>query len=374
MRIAMIGHKRVPSREGGIEIVAEELAVRMVERGHMVTCFNRSGHHVSGKMFDKEKVKFYKGVSIKYVPTIDKKGLAALTSSFFASIYCSLGKFDIVHIHAEGPAFFSFIPKLFGKKVVVTIHGLDWQRAKWRNGFGSKFIRAGERNAVRFADRIIVLSRGVQRYFKETYNRDTTFIPNGVAIEAAGNSGYIEKHNIERENYILYVGRIVPEKCALELVEAFKKVKTDKKLVIVGGHSDSADYAAKVKNVAREDQRILFPGFIDDNLALSNLYDGAYLYVLPSTLEGMPLTLLEAMGHGCACLTSDISECIDVLKRHGDTFRAGDVEDLREKLQLICDKEELASKMRDGAKEHAEKHYSWDTVVESTLSLYNEVL
>jgi len=131
LKIAMLGHKRIPSREGGIEIVVEELAVRMVKQGHSVTCYNRRGHHVSGAEFDGEHLSGYKGVHIKYVPTIEKKGLAAVTSSFFASIFAAFGKYDVVHYHAEGPCFFCWIPKLFGKKSVVTIHGLDWQREKY---------------------------------------------------------------------------------------------------------------------------------------------------------------------------------------------------------------------------------------------------
>ena len=373
MKIAMMGHKRIPSREGGIEIVVEELSIRMVEKGHTVTCFNRSGHHVSGKKYDAEKTNDLKGVKVLYVPTIDKKGLAALTSSFFASVMCAFGRYDIVHIHAEGPSFFAFIPKLFGKKVIVTVHGLDWQRAKWKSGFGAKFIRAGERNAVRFADRIIVLSHGVQQYFKETYGRDTVFIPNGVTVEDACDPECIKMYGLEKDGYILYVGRIVPEKCAIELVEAFKDVKTDKKLIIVGGSSDSADYAAEVQKAANEDERIILPGFIDDKTILANLYHNAYLYVLPSTLEGMPLTLLEAMSHGCACLTSDIRECVDVLRKHGDTFRTGDVEELRRKLQEICDKEEKVNEMKKGIKEHTEKHFSWGSAVDATLKVYAEV-
>lgn len=374
MKIAMMGHKRIPSREGGIEIVTEELSARMAEMGHEVTCYNRSGHHVSGKEYDAGKIRHYKGVDIRYVPTIDAKGLAALTSSFFASICCAVGNYDIVHIHAEGPAFFSFIPALFGKKVVVTIHGLDWQRAKWKSGFGSKFIRAGEKNAARFADKIIVLSRNVQQYFLDTYGRDTAFIPNGVTVDYSDHQEFIRKYGLKDGEYVLYVGRIVPEKCVLELVQSFKKVRTSKKLVIVGGVSDSSDYARKVEKEAEVDERILFTGFVDSKEELSDLYSNAYLYVLPSTLEGMPLTLLEAMSHGCACLTSDIKECADVLRKHGDTFQTGNAEDLTRKLQEICDKEELTEKMKEGVQEHARKHFSWDSAVKATLAVYEEAL
>lgn len=123
LKIAMLGHKRIPSREGGIEIVVEELATRMVRLGYSVTCYNRKGHHVSGAEFDGEKVDTYKGVKVKTVPTIERKGLAAMTSSFFACLFVGVGKHDVVHVHAEGPAAFCWIPKLFWKRVIVTVHG-----------------------------------------------------------------------------------------------------------------------------------------------------------------------------------------------------------------------------------------------------------
>lgn len=123
LKICMFGQKRIPSREGGVEVVVEELATRMAQQGHSVTCYNRGGHHVSGSAFDAEAVSKYKGVRLKTVPTIDKKGLAAVTSSFFAALCGAFGPYDVVHIHAEGPAAFCWLPKLFGKKVIVAIHG-----------------------------------------------------------------------------------------------------------------------------------------------------------------------------------------------------------------------------------------------------------
>lgn len=162
--VSMFGQKRL-SREGGIEIVVKELCTRMARDGCQVTCYNRSGHHVSGAEYD-NKIE-YDGIRQKFVPTIERKGLAAVSSSFFAALYSAFGKYDVVHIHAEGPAFFSWLPKMFRKRVVVTIHGIDWQREKWKSGFGSKFIRQGEKNAVKYADEIIVLSKGVQDYFTE---------------------------------------------------------------------------------------------------------------------------------------------------------------------------------------------------------------
>ena len=181
-------------------------------------------------------------------------GLAAVSASAFAALYSAFGKYDVVHIHAEGPAFFSWLPKMFGKRVVVTIHGVDWQREKWQSGFGSKFIRQGEKNAVKYADEIIVLSKGVQDYFKETYGRETHFIPNGVNRPQIREANLItDKFELKKDSYILFLGRLVPEKGIRYLVEAFKNVKTDKKLVIAGGSSDTDSFMEELKELAKGD-------------------------------------------------------------------------------------------------------------------------
>ena len=203
LNIAMFGHKRIPGREGGIEIVVEELGTRMAKKGNKVTCYNRAGHHVSGAEYDMKTIKEYKGIRLKKVPTIEKKGLAAVSSSFFAALFTAFGHYDVVHIHAEGPAFFCWIPKLFGKRVIVTVHGIDWQREKWKSGFASKFIRQGERNAVKYADEIIVLSKGVQEYFKKTYGRETRFIPNGIGCTTVRQAKLItETFGLTKDSYM----------------------------------------------------------------------------------------------------------------------------------------------------------------------------
>lgn len=369
-RIAMYGHKRIPSREGGIEVVVGELASRMVRLGYQVTCYNRLGHHVSGKEHDTEQLKNYQGVCLKNVFTINKKGIAAVTSSFFGALCAAFGKYDVVHIHAEGPAAFCWIPKFFGKRVIVTIHGIDHKREKWSGGIGAKFILLGEKCAVKYADEIIVLSKAVQDYFKAVYNRDTVFIPNGVNKPEIREAEFIKKKfGLEKDSYVLFLGRLVPEKGIKYLIEAFKKVKTDKKLVIAGGSSDTLEYKAEIKELAAKDERIIFTGFIQGQM-LEELYSNAYVYVLPSDLEGMPLTLLEAMSYGNCCLTSDIDECAGVAGEYGVTFQKGNAGELREKLQMLCDEEATVQNYKNRASDYICGKYNWDEVVNKTLSLY----
>ena len=371
LKVAMIGHKRIPSREGGVEIVVEELSTRMIDLGHQVTCYNRKGHHVSGSEFDTTTQSEYKGVRLKNVWTLDKKGLAALTSSFSAALKAAFGKYDVVHFHAEGPCAMLWIPKLFGKRCIATIHGLDWQRAKW-SGFASKYIQFGEKVAAKYADEIIVLSKNVQQYFQTTYQRKTRFIPNGVNRSIIREAKEIvDKYALKKDSYILYLGRIVPEKGLRYLIEAFKQVQTEKKLVIAGGSSDTQAFLDEIKELAKEDQRILFTGFVQGTI-LDELYSNAYIYTLPSDLEGMPLSLLEAMSYGNCCLTSDISECKEVVEDKAVVFQKSYVTDLKQKLQDLCDSPALVQKYKAEAADFICKKYNWDDVVRKTLELYSK--
>lgn len=370
MKIAMFGHKRIPSREGGVEIVVEELSTAMAARGHQVICYNRGGHHVSGAQFDNKATKNWRNVTLKTVPTVDKKGLAAVTASFFAALCAGFSRAKVVHIHAEGPAFMCWLLRFLGKRVIVTVHGLDWQREKWKGGFGSKYIRLGEKMAVRFAHEIIVLSRNVQQYFRETYGRETVWIPNGVSKPVAAEAREIkEAYGLERDGYILFLGRLVPEKGVHYLIKAFQNVNTERKLVIAGGASDTDDYVQQLKTVAEGDNRILFTGFVQGK-PLEELYSNAYIYVLASDMEGMPLSLLEAMSYGNCCLVSDIPECAEVVENHAVTFPQGDVAQLREALQALCDDSARVESYKATACGYICEKYSWDDVVTKTLELY----
>lgn len=363
MKIAMFGHKSLPSRAGGVEIVVEELSTRMAALGHDVVCYDRGTADTSGDMV-------YRGVKRKIVPTWDRKGWAAVTSSFFAAVCTAFSDARTVHIHAEGPAFMCWLPKLFGKHIVVTVHGLDWQRAKWQHGLGAAYIRQGEKMAVRYADEIIVLSRNVQKYFLTTYGRKTVWIPNGVNVPQSRQADRImSEFGLKKDSYILYLGRLVPEKRVHDLICAFRCVQTDKQLVIAGGSSDTDDYCSELKALAQGDDRILFTGFVQGPL-LSELYSNAYVYVLPSETEGMPLSLLEAMSFGNCCLVSDIPECREIVSTDAVIFPACNVQLLGNALQMLCDTPDLVARYRHNAKNRLMEMHDWDWITEKTLELY----
>lgn len=374
LNIAMIGHKRIPSREGGIEIVVKELATRMVQLGHKITVYNRSGNHVSGVEFGgkdttQQREKTYMGVRIITVPTIEKKGLAALTSSFFSTIEALFGHYDVIHYHAEGPAAMLVIPHLFGIRTVVTIHGLDWDRAKWGR-FAAKYLKYGEKVTAKYADEVIVLSKNLQQYFKDMYGRDTVFIPNGIYKPEKKPARLIqEKWNLAKDSYILFLGRIVPEKGIEYLIDAYRYLDTNQKLVIAGGPSDSTAFMQEIKKRSQNDARIIFTGFVQGEI-LEELYSNAYIYVLPSDLEGMPLSLLEAMSYGNCCVVSDIPECTEVVEDKAVVFQKSNVDELKSKLDGLCKNPQTVKYYKDSASEYICEKYHWDKVVDETLKLY----
>ena len=369
MRIAMIGHKRYGSREGGVEVVVTELARRMAALGHEVTCYDRSGADVMTGDAAAVRERTVDGVRVVPVKTIDKKGLAALSSSFFATLAAIKDGPDVIHYHAEGPCVPLPLAKRAGIRTVATIHGLDWQRAKWGK-LASTYIKMGERAAATKADGLIVLSESAQSYFEDAYGRAATFIPNGIGIKQPRPVNQIkERWGLEEGSYLLYLGRLVPEKRPELLIGAFKKLETDKKLIIAGGGSDTSEFEVSLREAAQGDPRILFTGFVNGG-PLEELYSNCYAYVLPSDVEGMPMSLLEAMAFGRCCVTSDIPECADVLAGNGMTFEKGSVDSLLSALQGLLADSDRGSVLGAAAKAHVEKAYNWDSVVERTLELY----
>ena len=373
MKIAMLGHKRIPSREGGVEIVVEELASRMCAKGHDVTVYNRKGHHVSGKeneAFEYHKKFEYKGIHVITIPTFEKKSLNAIVYSFLATLHVVFHSYDVVHFHAEGPCAMLPIAKLFGKRCVATIHGLDWQRSKW-GGFATKFLLFGEKMAAKYADEVIVLSKNVQTYFKETYDRDTNYIPNGIDKQEKVLPEIItDKYGLRGKDYYLFLARIVPEKGLHYLIEAYEKLDTDKKLVIAGGSSHTDEYMEQIQNMCKENPDIIMTGFVQGQ-ELEELFSNCFAYVLPSDIEGMPLSLLEAMSYGCTCLVSDIAENLEVVKDKAFSFKKSDVKSLVKSMEQLEElPEENRNRLGVEIQRHAEDNFGWNDVTRQTMKLY----
>lgn len=369
MKIAMIGHKRVPSREGGIEIVVEELSVRLASMGHQVVCYNRWEDFHSKTPAPSPN---YKGIQLKKVPTFKHSVLNAFVYSVLASVRAVCGNYDVIHFHAEGPAAMTFIPKIFGIPVVSTIHGLDWQRAKW-GGFATKYLLWGEKNAARYSDALLVLSRGNQIYFRDTYGRKAICIPNGIEIKPYRKPEEISRlWGLEKNGYILFLARIVPEKGLHHLIEAYKKTDTKKRLVIAGELAKNNHYVSQICHLALEDPRILMTDFVEGRV-LEELLSNCSLYVLPSDIEGMAISLLEALSYGVRCLVSDIEENVDASGGFAACFPRGDAVMLRIRLEELLEQDEEEHD-REAQIEFVRKHYNWDKTVEELLNVYEEVI
>lgn len=380
MKVGMIGHKRVPSREGGVEIVVEELSERMAKKGIQVDIYNRRGYNVAGSKYDKsnKKLKYYKGCRILTIPTFQNKKLNAVIYSFLATVRALFGNYDVIHFHAEGPCSMIWIPHLFGIRTIATIHGLDWQRSKW-GGFATNYLKFGEKIAVKYADEIIVLSKNVQQYFKDTYDRDTVYIPNGVNKPEVRVAKIItEKYDIGKDEYILFLARLVPEKGLDYVLEAFEKIDTDKKLVIAGGSSHTNDYVESIKkkvdkinNKTVKGKRVIMTGFVQGR-ELEELYSNAYVYVLPSDIEGMPISLLEAMSYGNCCVGSDIPECTEVVENKAVVFKKSDVKDLSKKLEWLLENPDVVDGYNKDASNFICNKYDWNIVTTLTEKLYEQ--
>lgn len=368
MRIGIIGHKRIPSNEGGIEKGVEQHAVRMVSLGHSVTAYNRGGHNVFGREYDRKKRKEYRGIKIVTVPA--PKGSACVpVYSFLATIHAAICRYDCVSYRASGSCAMIPLAKLFGLRVVASLHGIDSQRDKW-SGFASRYLEFGERMAARKADVCLVLSQNMKKYIDTKYGVNSVLFANGIDKPDSLEPGMIkEKYGLEKEDYILSLGRIVPEKGIHYLIQAFKKCKTKKKLIIAGGAESNKDYYSQLQEAAGNDKRIIFTGFVMGR-EIQELYSNAYLFVLPSNLEGMANALLEAMSYGNCCLVSDIPENTEVAEDHAVWFKKGDEAALREKLQQLLDDEKMVHRYKKNAASFILNRYSWDLVVEQMLRVY----
>lgn len=367
LKIAIIGHKRIPSNEGGIEKGVEEHAVRMAALGHNVTVYNRGDDNIHGKEFNEERLKEYKGVRIITVPT-PNGGASVPVYSFLATVHALFQGYDVISYRASGPCVMIALAKLFGLRCVASLHGFDSQRDKWGR-FAKWYLALGEKIAARRADVCLVLSRRMQQYIADTYHRKALCFANGISRPERREAKEItEKWGLTRGSYILSLGRVEPEKGLHYLIEAFRRCDTDKKLVIAGGDSNH-DYYARLRQMAQGDERILFIGAVKGN-TIAELYSNAYLFILPSNLEGMANTLLESMSYGCCCLVSDIAENTEVVGDKAVTFLKGDVDALTEKLQWLLRDEAAVAGYSAQAADYILDKYNWDLVVAQMLRIY----
>jgi glycosyltransferase involved in cell wall biosynthesis len=362
MRISFIGGRGVVSKYSGIETYYEEVGQRLASLGHEVTIYCRS--------YFTPRQREHHGMRLIRLPTVRSKHLETITHTFLSTIHAVFSNCDIVHYHALGPALFSFVPRMFGKKTVVTVQGLDWKRKKWGRLAGA-ILRLGERAAIQFPDATMSVSRTLQEHYRARFQAETIYVPNGTVLRNRHPAIRLKTWKLEPGRYILFLGRFSPEKNCELLIEAYKKLDTSVRLVLAGGSSHTDEYADKLRN--HGDKRICMLDWVSGE-ALEELLTNAMIFVLPSDIEGLSLALLDAMGAGVCVLASDIPENCEVVEDAGFTFRRGDVDDLRGQLGLLISNEPLRKMAEGAARQRISEGFLWPQIVEQIEHVYWKTL
>lgn len=362
LRVAFIGGRGLISKYSGVETYYEEVGRRLSERGHQITAYCRT--------YFTPLQTSHQGIQIVRLPTIRTKHLDTLVHTALSTLHAMAQPYDIVHYHTLGPSLFSFLPRLVGKKTVVTVQGLDWQRKKWGR-LASAVLQLGEHSAIRFPNATVVVSRTLQTYFRAVYDANPAFIPNGTNLRVLTPVQRLNDWGLQPDNYILFLGRFSPEKNCHLLINAYQRLKTDAKLVLAGGSSYSDPYVAGLRKF--ESNRIRLLDWISGD-ALNELLTHAMIFVLPSDLEGLSLALLDAMAAGVCVVTSDVAENREVVEGAGFTFQQSDVADLARVLQLLLADPELRKQAARTAQERARQLYLWPQIVDQIEAEYLRVL
>ncbi|MEN6521296.1 MAG: glycosyltransferase family 4 protein [Armatimonadota bacterium] len=362
MKIAMLGTKGIPATWGGVERHVEEIATRFVKMGHDVTVYCRPYYTTTNE-------EFYKGVRLKVLPTIQSKNYDAITHTFIATMHLLMKDYDIVHYHALGPATMSLIPRLVGKKTVATVHGLDWQREKW-GGFAKYYLRLGERAAAVFPHATVAVSKYLKEYLETGYKRNIYYIPSGVIEPEFLLPSIIRSYGLEGGDYILFVARLVPEKGCHFLIDAYNRLNTDKKLVIAGGSSHSDSYVKELQASASD--KVIFTGYVH-GAELQELFSNAYCYVQPSTIEGLAITLLEAISYGRCVITSDIPPNLEAAENVGLIFENKNVDDLERVLRMAVENPDMVEEYGQRARTAGVAEYGFDSVATKIEKVYTAI-
>jgi glycosyltransferase involved in cell wall biosynthesis len=361
VRVAFIGGLGVVSKYSGIESYYEQAGHELARLGHQVTVYCRSYF---------TPMKAYNGMRVRRLPTIRSKHLETLVHTLLSTAHAVVSDFDVIHYHCLGPALFSFLPRLAGKKTVVTVQGLDWQRGKW-GWIASRVLRWGEAAAVFSPNATFVVSRTLQRHFHQHHKRDTIYVPNGATAWPPRGSEKLTEWNLQEDSYVLYLRRFSPEKNCHLLINAFETLNTSMKLVLAGGSSHTDAYVESLRR--HESDQIRFLPWVSGS-GLEELVTNAALFILPSELEGMSMALLDAMAAGVCVLTSDIPENNEVAEGAGFTFRSGDQTDLERMLDLLTHNPELRRQSSIREEQRIQGEYLWPEIARSIEKTYYDVL
>jgi len=362
LKVAFIGGRGVISKYSGIESYYEQVGEQLAGMGHEVTVYCRS--------YFTPDVAEHNGMRLVRLPTIRSKHFDTVIHTLLSTVHAVCGRHDVIHYHALGPALFSFLPRLFGKKTVVTVQGLDWQRKKWGR-IAAKVLQLGEQAAVKLPNATMVVSETLQQHYQSHYGTQTVYIPNGTSLRKRRAASQLVRWGIEPGKYILFLGRFSPEKNCHLLIEAFERVPTNVKLVLAGGSSYSDNYANELQKHASD--RIKLLNWVSGP-ELEELLTNAMLFVLPSDLEGLSLALLDAMGAGVCVLASDVPENCEVVRDAGFIFKCRDVRDLERMLRLLIENPLMRQTAARNARQKIKEKYLWRQIAEQISRTYEQVV
>lgn len=369
LSIAMIGTRGMPASDGGVETAVEALSCELIKRGHRVTVYGRRG-------YCDPDLHWHHGVRQVQLPQMNTKHLEAISHTALATAHAVAdGDYDIVHFHATGPSLLSWLPRLMQIPTVATIQGMDWKREKW-GLLATSVLRVAARTAATVPNETIVVSRVLHEVLREEYGSESHFIPNGVNLSSATAVQPIE--GLEDRPFALFLGRVVPEKQVHVLIEAFSKLEGDFRLAIAGSSSHSDQYYREVSQLAAADKRIVMLGSrygAEKGWLLQN----AAVFVQPSTIEGLPIALLEALASDRPTIVSDIPENVEAVtlqegEPSGLTFRTGDVGDLTQKLLRVLVRDSRAGNDTQSIGELVRQRYDWQRIAEQTECVYRRAL
>ena len=367
MRIAMIGQKGIfVTHDGGIETHVDNLSKTLAEMGHKVFVYSRK-HYTPRKL---KKSSGFRNLKLIFTPSLNTKYLDAITHTLTSTIHALFQKYDVIHYHGVGPSMLSFLPRIlkWRAKTVVTFHSQDRYHKKWGK-LAARFLQLGEWTACKFPHQTIAVSKTIKRLCKIEYKKEVKYIPNGVKIWEVEGSNEIKKWGLETDNYILTVARFIRHKGLHWLIKAYKKLNTDKKLVLVGESPYPSEYKDYLIKLAKGDKDIIFTGY-QTGKPLDQLFTNAYLYVHPSEAEGLSITILEAMSYGKTVLISDIPENLEAMGDYGRYFKTGDVNDLHNQLEKMLKSPDYIKKTGQRAKEFVGEEYGWEKITKEIVKLY----
>ena len=368
VKIALIGSRGIPARYSGFEQFYEQLAIRLVERGHRVTVYNRSH-------FIKDVKKTYKGIRIVSLPSIPTKHLDTIIHTFFSTLHALTQRYDIVYYCIAGNSPLVWLPRLVRAKTLINVDGEDWAREKW-SGFASKYQKWCEKVACKCSNVVVADARGVLERYRRLYNHEAIFVPYGANIQTDlrdNPKSLPSKWNLSPDSYILYVGRFVPENAIDLLIRAFKRLTTEKRLVLVGDAPYAEAYKRSLHELASGDKRIVFTGYAfgEDYAQLSA---NAYFYVQPAGIDGTRPALLDQMGFGNCVLARNSAVNMEVIDNYGCSFdRERPEESLPEVMQNLIDHPELVAKYKQNAASRIEHYYNWEWVTSFYEDLFDTI-